>query len=231
MTPPLPMSDVIARLSTIFGTAGLTWSPPGIQSLEAFYLWWFFGSQRPVGAIPLFQSFSLPSVFSRLDEQPTVVWASLCTGAFVGYVYFLVLSPFEGGTHLSALPLYPIYQRASLPLCWSSWRAWKNSETFLQLPSMCTSRTAAWVQEMKKYKEGGTLQVWLILYAHLHTCRLDVSMKSTGRAWSMELKELFCPPMGHPEPPWATLGHPTLVLTLTNSLDCCCYPLFLPKWL
>lgn len=61
--------------------------------LEAFYLWWFFGSQRPVGAIPLFQSFSLPSVFSRLDEQPTVVWASLCTGSFGGYVYFLVLSP------------------------------------------------------------------------------------------------------------------------------------------
>ena len=131
--------------------------------LEAFYLWWFFGSQRPVGAIPLFQSFSLPSVFSRLDEQPTVVWASLCTGSFGGYVYLLVLSPFEGGSHLSALPLYPIYQRASLPLCWSSWLAWKNCVTFLLIPSMCKSRTAAWVQEMKKYKEGGTLQVWLML--------------------------------------------------------------------
>ena len=49
-------------------------------------------------------------------------------------------------------------------------------------------------------------------YAYLHTCRLGASMKSTKRAWSMELKKLFCPPMGHPmghpEPPWAINAPP-----------------------
>ena len=165
--------------------------------LEAFYLWWFFGSQRPVGAIPLFQSFSLPSVFSRLDEQPTVVWASLCTGSFGGYVYLLVLSPIEGGTHLSALPLYPIYQRASLPLWWSSWRAWKNCETSFHLHKSYCSLSARDEKVQRGWNPASLIDL-------MHTCipagwvQVWKAQRGRGR-WS--LRSCFVPQ-------WATLSHP-----------------------
>ena len=68
----------------------------------------------------------------------------------------------------------------------------------------------------------------------MHTCipagwvQVWKAQRGRGR-WS--LRSCFVPQwatLSHPGPP---MGHPTLVLTLTISLDCCCYPLFLSKWL